>query len=1031
MLLVLFGAFTTAFAERSADGFWFDVAEPMSPLGKRVIIPVQYRSVGLNVDALIRMLRYVPMEGGVAIQQSTRVLSLPLPEGGFRQFRIVESPVMAPELTAKYPAIKTYLGQGIDDPTATARFDVTPFGFHGIIFSSGHTVYIDPYSTEDTRHYISYFKQNLLPDDSKYMDEIGIVDPNNEAANEIAQLIAAGSATHIGEQLRTYRLALACTGEYAAFHGGTKPLVLAAMVTAMNRVVGVYEREVAVRMVLIANNDTLIYLNASTDPYTNTSGSTMLGQNQSTLDNIVGSGNYDIGHVFSTGGGGIAGLGVVCRTGNKARGVTGLSSPTGDPFYIDYVAHEMGHQFGGNHSFNGNAGSCGGGNRNASTAYEPGSGTTIMAYAGICGAHNTQNYSDDYFHGISIDEIVAYTTAGSGSSCPVITQTGNNAPVVDAGVGGYNIPISTPFSLTGSATDGDGDILTFTWEEFDLGAAGNPNTPTGNAAIFRSFKGTTNPTRILPRMSDILNGTQTIGELLPSYARTMNFRLTARDNRAGGGGVGKASTSVNAIGTAGPFMITSPNTAISWVKNSQDTVKWNVANTGQSPISCTSVNILLSTDGGQTFTTTLASNTTNDGVQVVSIPNVRTETARVKIEAVGNIFFDISNVNFAIAPVASPVLSSPANSSLNQPTSLSLRWRRVSGATAYHLQLSTNSSFVGAIVDDSTLTDSSRSVSGLTNNLLHYWRVRARNAEGYSGWTDTWSFRTVPLPPAQPTLVAPANNAVNLPPTITLQWGALLNVTSYRVEVSADSLFATRLIDDSTVTTIQRSATLSPGTRYFWRVRAKNAGGSGPTSAVWNFATQQLPAQVALVSPANAATVNADTVQVVWRTAGTINERYWFEFATDSLFAARTVDSTLTDTSHVVRALLANQLYWWKVRAGNNAGWGLFSTTRRFVVVLTSVSEIAGIPDEFMLSQNYPNPFNPSTIIAFAIPREAHVTLGIYNLLGERVADLLDERKPVGYYSAVFHAEGMASGIYLYKLKAGDFIQSKKLILVR
>ena len=233
------------------------------------------------------------------------------------------------------------------------------------------------------------------------------------------------------------------------------------------------------------------------------------------------------------------------------------------------------------------------------------------------------------------------------------------------------------------------------------------------------------------------------------------------------------------------------------------------------------------------------------------------------------------------------------------------------------------------------------------------------------------------------------------------------------------------------MTTIQRSATLSPGTRYFWRVRAKNAGGSGPTSAVWNFATQQLPAQVALVSPANAATVNADTVQVVWRTAGTINERYWFEFATDSLFAARTIDSTLTDTSHVVRALLANQLYWWKVRAGNNAGWGPFSTTRRFVVVLTSVSEIAGIPDEFMLSQNYPNPFNPSTIIAFAIPREAHVTLGIYNLLGERVADLLDERKPVGYYSAVFHAEGMASGIYLYKLKAGDFIQSKKLILVR
>lgn len=918
-------------------GVWNDVPESAIPANQeRPIIPVRYRTIGLNVEALIAVLQQAPMEGTVAMSASPVRVSLPLPDGGTREFRVVESPIMAAALAARYPQIRTYLGQGVDNPSATVRFDLTPVGFHAMILSDGPTVYIDPYSRGNARYYISYFKKDVLPSASRRFEEIGIVDPNGDNAAEIARLVAANRATHSGDQLRTYRLALACTGEYATYHGGTKPLVLAAMVTAMNRVNGVYEREVAVRMVLIPNNDTIIYLNAATDPYTNNSGSTMLSQNQSNLDLVIGPANYDIGHVFSTGGGGVAGLGVVCRSGQKARGVTGLSAPIGDPFYIDYVAHEMGHQFGANHPFNSVTSNCGGGNRNASTAYEPGSGSTIMAYAGICGADDLQPHSDDYFHVISLDEILNYTQLGSGNSCPVVTATGNNAPTVNPGTGGFTIPLSTSFSLTGSATDPDNDPLTYCWEEFDLGPAGSPNSPSGNAPIFRSFTGTANPTRIFPKLSDILNNTQTIGEILPSYARSLTFRLTARDNRAGGGGVTRSSSiSLTVTGSAGPFTVTAPNTSLTWVVNTIDTVKWNVANTNIAPINCANVSIRLSTDGGQTFPTVLAASTPNDGIEAITVPNVTTTTARVKIEAVGNIFFDMSNVNFAIGAVASPLLASPPNGTTNLSIPVTTRWYRVNSATTYHVQLSNDPGFTTLLVNDSTITDTLRSIGGLNNNTFYYWRVRARNAQGTSGWSETWSFRTVQTPPGAPTLVAPLNNSTGLPTSVILQWNSVIFATSYQVEVATDSGFATTVVNDS-VTTTSRFVNLADNTKYYWRVRARNAGGLGNPSAIWNF------------------------------TVGTV-----------------------------------------------------------------SVSEQPPTPASYLLAQNYPNPFNPITTIRFAVAGSGFVTLKVFDMLGQEVATLVNELKMPGSYIVQWDASTMPSGIYFYRLTAGAFVQTRKLIVTR
>jgi len=634
------------FAQTSPQNLWQEVDESqIVQVGERYIIPQVYRTIKLNVEEMQSFLSGAPLEFSNATRSTVFILDLPMPNGTMQKFSIVESPIMAPELAAKYPEIRTYLGKGIDDPLANVRFDFTLHGFHAMILSPEGNVFIDPYSLGDIQNYISYYTKDFTKIGTTFECEVF---SDESRLNELNYLRESMILTPTGPQLRTYRLALACTGEYTSFFGGTVPLAMAAIVTSVNRVNGVYEKEVAVRMVLVANNDTLVFTNASTDPYSNNDGGAMLGQNQTTVDARIGSPNYDFGHVFSTGGGGVAYLGVVCVNGFKAQGVTGSGAPVGDPFDIDYVAHEMGHQFSGNHSFNGTAGSCSGGNRNASTAYEPGSGSTIMAYAGICSPQNLQNNSDPYFHVINFDEIVSFTNSGSGNGCAIITNTGNGAPTVTVPTGGFYIPKSTPFSLTGSATDPNGDALTYNWEEFDLGPAGAPGTPSGNAPIFRAWAPTANPTRYFPRLQNLLNNTTVIGEILPTYARTLTFRLVARDNKVGGGGVNYAQMQFNVDGNSGPFAVTSPNTNVNWAGNSLQTITWNVTNTNAAPVNCANVSILLSTDGGQTFPNVLLASTPNDGSESVTIPNTPSTTARIKVQAVGNIFFDLSNVNFVI-----------------------------------------------------------------------------------------------------------------------------------------------------------------------------------------------------------------------------------------------------------------------------------------------------------------------------------------------------------------------------------------------
>ena len=627
----------------NAATYWNDVSEAnIQTTGERVIKPVKFRTLNLNIPDLKSLLQSAPLEKNVHPKNSNSVISLPMPDGTFLRFKFVDSPIMEDGLAVQFPEIKTYMGQGIDDPYSSVRFDITPLGFHAMIFSERGTVFIDPYAKGDNFNYISYFKTDFRTDKQMTCEVIDDGHMEKNHAPHTPDMLAEG-------QLRTYRTVIACTGEYAAYFGGTQAAALAAIVVSLNRVNGVYEKEASVRMVLVANNNLVVYTNSSTDPYTNGNGNTMLGQNQTTCDQQIGTANYDIGHVFSTGGGGVAFLGCVCVAGNKARGVTGSGAPVGDPYDIDYVAHEMGHQFGGNHTFNSTTSSCGGGNRNNNTAYEPGSGSTIMAYAGICGSTDLQPNSDPYFHTKSLDEIINYTSLAGGNSCPVTTNTGNHNPVVTMPPDGFAIPRSTPFELTGTATDQDLDVLSYCWEQYDLGPGGAPGSPVGNAPIFRSFNPVATGYRVFPKLSNLLNNTTTIGELLPTYDRSLTFRLTARDNRVGGGGRGTGTIAFGVDATAGPFLVTSPNTNVTWNTPYPQTVTWNVANTNAATVNCATVDILLSTDGGNTFPTVLVSGTANDGSQQVTLPNVNSTTARIKVKAVGNIFFDISNTNFTMS----------------------------------------------------------------------------------------------------------------------------------------------------------------------------------------------------------------------------------------------------------------------------------------------------------------------------------------------------------------------------------------------
>ncbi len=837
---VFFGILTTiSFAQSNS---WTELNTKENQFSKtdfkfRKSIPNNYKIYKINIDAFKNEI--------ISLSNTlSNVIELPT-ANGIQRFSVKEASSLANGLASKYPMIKSYSAKGVDDPSATARFSFGTDGFHGVIFYTDRpSFYIDPY-TKDFNAYISYSRSSLPPRDKDFTCEV------DEQINTITRSNTSQRTADDG-LLRTYRLALVCSGEYAQFHlneqgisssasdAEKKAAVLSAMNTSMTRINGVYERDLGVKMELVDNNDEVIFLDANTDGISDGNAGTMIGQVQTICDNNIGNDNYDIGHIFSIGGAGLAGLGVVCVTGQKARGVTGISIPQGDPYDIDYVSHEMGHQFGANHTQN-NA--C---NRNNSTAVEPGSASTIMGYAGIC-APNVQSNSDDHFHSVSIAEM--WNRIQSTASCAVTTSTGNSAPVITEGLD-HSIPKSTPFVLRGVASDVDsGDVLSYNWEQTDNEIATMPPSSTNTSGpAFRSNPSISSPNRYMPALPTVIGGDiSSTWEVVPSVAREMNFSLMVRDNATGGGNSARDDIKVTTVDIT-PFTVDGPSTNVEWLVGSSQTITWVVGSTDQSPVNCQNVSILLSTDGGVTFPITVLSNTPNDGSETIVIPNNVSTSARIMVAAADNIFYNVNATNFTISS------SDPTFIATNTSGTVEVCDSSSSEAT-YDISLdfingfsesvsfSTTGEPAGSTVTFSPSTINSNgtvtmTVSNLTGAAVNTYQMDVTASSNSITRNIEATLNIVSGTFTALNLISPSNSdtGVGLSPTFT--WDNISNASSYDVEISLEASFSTTLVSENVTTNSYSAATLDQSTTYYWRVKPKNNCGDGNFSAISSFTTQ-------------------------------------------------------------------------------------------------------------------------------------------------------------------------------------------------
>ena len=602
-------------------------------------------------------------KAATAKASSAPTLTLPAPNGSSMRFVVEPSGVLPEALRKKYPSISAFKGYAVADPSITLRFELTDKGFSAQVLEPGNRWMIDPLAGGQKGLSVVYYtKDTKRSSDSHFCEfEGGVSDPASQADFE-KKLFAAKNVTAAkssGSQLRIYRLAVAATGEYGVFHGGQKSTILSAVTTTVNRVTGILEKEMALSLELVPDNDKILFTSVATSPFTgNDNASVLIDESQEQIDLLIGPANYDIGHTFSTGAGGLASLGSVCNPIRKAQGVTGSSQPRGEYFDVDFVAHEIGHQLGANHTFNGANGGCAGGTRNYLTAYEPGSGSTIQAYPSLCGVDDLQNAVDPFYHSESFEEIQTYITGAVGSSCGVVEEIANTPPVVDAG-SDYVVPKGTPIIVTGSASDAEQSELTYLWEQRDLGSQAALSAPDdGEIPLFRVLTPTSSPSRYLPALPSVLSGNYSDAEKIPQVARDMNLRLTARD---GAGGVNSDDIVITVSGSAGPFSLLSPNGGE--VVGESKTIRWDVSQTDQAPINASQVEILLSTNGGVSFDTSLGL-TDNDGLASVSFPGgIQSSSARIMIRAKDNIFYDVSDANFTLDS-DKPVPPAPTDTTL-------------------------------------------------------------------------------------------------------------------------------------------------------------------------------------------------------------------------------------------------------------------------------------------------------------------------------------------------------------------------------
>lgn len=851
--LLAFGLFSNLFAQ---NNFWTPVKPEsivLSDGAEQKIKPLKVNTFRLDYSGLTAALANAPMEFTQSARQQPIEMLLPLADGSLHLFRMWESPVMAPEMMAEYPGIRTFAGKDTEGLGLTLRMGLGHKGFHAYFFEpNGQVQALRPYSNANDGVYMA-FRQSDLPHTDQangIHGQCGVTETLTEDLPRVpgAPRISADRGEAEPVQLRKYRLAVTAQGEYTQYHGGTKPLVMSAIVEAVNYLVAIQERDWAVRLELIPNNDTLIYFDPATDPFTGPLIPNWIGDNPGAINSLIGVNSYDIGHLFARVANpsgvyvaGQAALGGVCAQINKAVAGSSLPEPEGPEYYL-IIAHEMGHQFSATHTFN----SCPPAQDalETSTAYEPGGGSTIMSYATTCSPDIVDD-RDAYFHVANLEQVMNFISNDLGSTCPVVIPTTNRPPVVDIPLEDYfYIPISTPFELTGVATDEDGDNLSYCWEEFDLGPTIGLGQAFESSPLFRSYLPNNSPTRTFPSFNTLLNNVSDPAELLPTYGRELRFKLTVRDNAVGAGGVGIDLVRFRSAASAGPFRISFPNNAsVNWYVGEYQTVTWDVANTNLSPVLCQKVNIRLSVDGGFTYPIVLAEGQPNIGRACIVVPNNVSTTARVRVEAADNVFFDISNANFKIQQASTGGFTlCPATlkafACLPEAFTTEISTSALAGFSDL-VTLSTTGLPNGATATFSPNPvvagqNSTLSISIPNNTAESTFDVTVTGTSGAISLSSFITLTSVNNDFSSFAPISPANGAAGVNPNPLLQWSAAADANAYDVELGTSPSFAPNTLIQTksnwVVNSFQITTQLNEGGVYFWRVRAKNDCGG----AVWS-----------------------------------------------------------------------------------------------------------------------------------------------------------------------------------------------------
>jgi len=834
-----------------AQSLWKDI-EPEQmrlPAGAEVQLPLQaYRSLELDFEALKKSLSGIPHENELPPLGSNRLLELPLPDGGTASFRLVENAVMPAGMVARYPNIRTFKGVSAVNPAHQVRLGYGPTGFYAVFNTGKDEVFIERYATRQTDYYVSYYLADVSPDALGPLgcgfDPEQIEEPTADWEAEAESAPDRGSRNGQPVELYTYRFAIVNTGEFAVSKGFTTvDEVMSAYVEILNVLNGLLESSVAIRLEMIPGNDALIYLDPATDPFTNaSSGGSLLSQSAPAIHAIYPPSAYDVAHVFTGPCSDVGGVvsGATCG-GGKAEGVTCFFGSNILGTARGTLAHEIGHQFSASHSWSNCPGSLG--QLASGWAYEPGSGSTILSYAGACGNENLSGGRLPMYNIGSLVQMNQFSRQTLGATCAEVLPTGNTQPEVSLPYeNGFSIPIETPFKLEASATDADGDTLTYSWEQYNLGPIAPLGDPIGNGPSFRTFFPVDQPTRVFPRWQSIVTNFPTVEEVLPTYDRNLTFRCVVRDNNATVGGTVWAEVSFEATESAGPFTVLSPNTGgQSWTQGEYREVTWDVANTDNDRVNCQLVNIKLSVDGGYTYPYTLLAESPNDGSAFVTVPKVLTDRARIMVEAADNIFFDISNANFEILPATEPgyaleldpvyrrtclpgqeeiLIRTDSLLGFSNPISLEVVSELPEGVTAGFTQNN-------LMPSDSTLLQ--LDFSGVDQSQEFELEIRAIAADADTAYR-TVEFRLVSNDHDELTLDSPVNGESGIVLATDFAWTPSLNAENYRFELATSPAFGSSLIESAegiVGNSYSMQSLLEENTLYYWRVQPVNECGNG------------------------------------------------------------------------------------------------------------------------------------------------------------------------------------------------------------